>query len=467
MARRLPSSPPQLPGYTPVRLIGSGGFADVFLYEQNLPRRQVAVKVLLAELVTGQVRDMFLAEATLMAQLSSHPSILTVYHAGVSADGRPYLVTEYCSSTLGQGYRSRPLSIPEALRVGIRIGSALETAHRSGVLHRDVKPSNILTTAYGHPVLADFGIASTLADSDTSDAQALSVPWAAPEVILDETGGSVTSEVWSLAATVYSLIAGRSPFEKPDTDTATTELMARIRKGTLGRIDRADVPARLETVLATALSVRPDRRPQSILELIRQFQAVETDLGLVQTPLEVETDLWAGGTTPEPLDRTQVRAAVGEMPPSGRRRPKSRRTLTPVGARTTSAGGRSTVAARRTPRRRTVAIISAGAGVLATIAVALAVGSSAAEAIPTVGTISAEHAPGEVRFSWDDPGIRAGDLYQVTVTGSTPSLQASTGFRITGTASETVCITVAVSHAGTAGDRSALTCARIPPDSAP
>ena len=110
MARRLPSQPPNLPGFSYVRVLGSGGFADVFLYEQNMPRRQVAVKVMLAEVVTSQVKQMFQAEANLMAQLSTHPSILTVYQASVSADGRPYLVMELCSAAIGQRYRTEPLS---------------------------------------------------------------------------------------------------------------------------------------------------------------------------------------------------------------------------------------------------------------------------------------------------------------------------------------------------------------------
>src|SRR6185437_6313286 len=203
MATRLPSAPPTLPGFTYVRALGSGGFADVFLYEQNMPRRQVAVKVLLAEVVTSQVKQMFQAEANLMAQLSTHPSILTVYQASVSSDGRPYLVMELCSAAIGQRYRSEPLSVPEVLSTGVRIASAVETAHRAGVLHRDIKPSNILTTAYGHPVLSDFGIAATLSEADVTEAIGLSIPWSAPEVLLDETSGTIASEVWSLGATIY------------------------------------------------------------------------------------------------------------------------------------------------------------------------------------------------------------------------------------------------------------------------
>ncbi|MDQ1542838.1 MAG: hypothetical protein QOK08_476, partial [Actinomycetota bacterium] len=208
MARRLPSQPPVLPGFSHVHVLGSGGFADVFLYAQNMPRRQVAVKVMLSEVVNDQVRQMFQAEANLMAQLSAHPSILTVYQAGVSADGRPYLVMELCSASLSARYRSERIPVPEVLRIAVRIGSAIETAHRAGVLHRDIKPSNILMTAYGHPVLADFGIAATVADSRDQEMIGMSIPWSAPEVLMDETPGSIHSEVWSLAATVYSLLAG-------------------------------------------------------------------------------------------------------------------------------------------------------------------------------------------------------------------------------------------------------------------
>ena len=82
--RRPPSTPPDLPGYTPIQLLGSGGFADVFLYEQRLPRRKVAVKVLLTEELGRDTRAQFVAEANLMAQLSAHPFIVTIFHADVS-----------------------------------------------------------------------------------------------------------------------------------------------------------------------------------------------------------------------------------------------------------------------------------------------------------------------------------------------------------------------------------------------
>ncbi|MDZ4046271.1 MAG: serine/threonine-protein kinase, partial [Rhodoglobus sp.] len=246
MARRLPSPPPILPGFSHVHILGSGGFADVFLYEQNMPRRQVAVKVMLSEVVNDQVRQMFQAEANLMAQLSAHPSILTVYQASVSSDGRPYLVMELCSSALSQRYRSERIPVPEVLRIAVKIGSAIETAHRAGVLHRDIKPSNILLTAYGHPVLSDFGIAASLSETADREAVGMSIPWSAPEVLMDETAGTIPSEVWAFAATVYSLLAGRSPFEVPGQSNTSTDLISRINRAKPQPMDRSDVPVRLE-----------------------------------------------------------------------------------------------------------------------------------------------------------------------------------------------------------------------------
>ena len=91
MTTRVPAPPPELRGYTYQRLLGSGGFADVFLYQQHMPRRLVADKVLLSDVVTESVREQFHAEANLMAQVSTHPSIVSIYHADIADDGRPYL----------------------------------------------------------------------------------------------------------------------------------------------------------------------------------------------------------------------------------------------------------------------------------------------------------------------------------------------------------------------------------------
>jgi eukaryotic-like serine/threonine-protein kinase len=467
MARRLPSAPPNLPGFSYIRALGSGGFADVFLFEQNMPRRQVAVKVLLAEVVNDQVRQLFQAEANLMAQLSSHPSILTVFSASVSSDGRPYMVMEFCSSTLSQRYRAEPLSVPDVLRIGIRIASAVETAHRAGVLHRDIKPSNILITAYGHPVLSDFGIAATLGDAEKADAVGLSIPWSAPEVMLDEVSGTIASEVWSLGATVYSLLAGRSPFELPGTENSSAELMARISRAKVPAIGRADVPPRLELILARAMSRRPDARQGSVLELIRELQSVEADLGFAQTPLEVAMDDWATGSLSDPDDKTRISNVNSIDPQSGRRRRRSKppADLARSGTHPSSSQGAQNSLTRMQPRRRRTALVW---GLVAASVVLIGLAGSGvallarqvASDIPTVVNIEGAEQAGMVVFSWSDPGIRAGDGYVVS-TGGESSIQRGTEFSVDPQGESRVCLTVTVNREGKTGAPSGEKCVDV------
>jgi len=446
-------------------VLGSGGFADVFLYEQNMPRRQVAVKVLLSEVVTPQVRAMFQAEANVMAQLSAHPSVLTVYQASVSSDGRPYLVMELCSPALNQRYRVDPVPVPDVLRIGVKIASAVETAHRAGVLHRDVKPSNILMTAYGHPVLSDFGIASTLGEAELTDSVGLSIPWSAPEVLLDAVPGSVASEVWSLGATVYSLLAGRSPFEVPGAENTSAELIARIQKGKPEPITREDVPASLVAVLMRSMSKKPDARQRSVLEFIRDLQSVEAELALAQTPLEVAMDDWAVATATDPDDRTRIKGIVSvEAGVARRKRKRSRSAMAVSAVSPTGSGGISSSAATSPAKQtsRTVAWLLVACAALAVVlgatATVVLVRAGSQSDIPTVRNIDAKTSDGTVVFSWNDPGLQSGDAYQVQVGNAPPSVQHATEFRVDPSGSAPVCIVVTVNRDGKPGDPSAQKC---------
>ncbi|MBO9579174.1 MAG: serine/threonine protein kinase [Microbacteriaceae bacterium] len=299
MARRPQSSPPVLPGFAYVRPLGAGGFADVFLYEQDMPRRVVAVKVLSADAINPEVRRLFNAEADVMAQLSAHPSILTIYQASVSSDGRPYLATEFCPESFGDRYKQSPLALPTVLDAGIRMAAALETAHRAGVLHRDIKPSNILVTQLGQPVLADFGIATSLAAIDDSEQLvAMSIPWSSPEVVTEATTGSVQTEVWSLGATMYTLLAGRSPFAAPEREKNTRDLMReRVVKAHYTPLRRPDVPPQVEQLLARSMAKDPAQRPQGMLAFAEELRWVQQELGLPLTSIEVANHAWAASPT--------------------------------------------------------------------------------------------------------------------------------------------------------------------------
>ncbi len=311
MGRRLPSAPPILSGYTYVRPLGTGGFADVFLFEQNMPRRSVAVKVLLSDIVDEHVLRSFNAEADVMARLSAHPSILTVYNASISADGRPYLVMEFCPGSYSSRERTVALPIASVLTVAVRIAGALETAHRSKVLHRDIKPSNILTTTFNAPVLGDFGIAASIAGGGPHEVFAMSLPWSAPEVVDERTTGTVATEVWSFGATVYSLLADRAPFELPAGASGSRgQLKQRIDRAKYTPIGRADVPASFESALARMMSRDPAARQSSLLECAHELQRVERELGLPLTALEVADEAWASAGSPVDFDNHQARGPI-------------------------------------------------------------------------------------------------------------------------------------------------------------
>ncbi len=299
-ARREASTPPAIPGFEYVRLLGLGGFADVFEYRQDLPQRSVAVKVLLASSIDEATRERFFVEANLMAQLSHHPSIVTIHHADIATDGRPFLVMEYCSRPgLGSRYRAERITVTEALRTGVRLASAVEAAHRLGILHRDIKPANILTTDYGYPALTDFGIAATMG-GDSAAGTGMSIPWSPPELLAEDPQGDVRGDVYSLGATIYSMLAGRSPFEVPGQPNGPADLINRIERSPLPNIDRDDVPAGLQALLARTMSKDPVRRYPTAYAVAQALQQVERSMGLTVTQIDV----------PEDLERTVVRAPV-------------------------------------------------------------------------------------------------------------------------------------------------------------
>ncbi|MEV4777066.1 serine/threonine-protein kinase [Microbacterium sp. LWH12-1.2] len=288
MSRR-PSPPPELPGFTYLEPLGTGGFADVFLYEQQMPRRRVAVKVLLADRISSGAAREFADEANVMAMLSTHPAIVTIYQSDVAGDGRPYLVMEYCPRpNLQLRARKEPFSVAEALRVGIQVSGAVETAHRAGVLHRDIKPANILVTEYNRPALTDFGIASTT--GATGEASGMSIPWSPPESFAEPPQSGPRTDVWALGATLYTLLAGRSPFERPGERNSSADLIERIERGALPQLGRPDSPASLQRLLERSMAKNPDDRFPSAVAFGRALQKVQIELSHSVTPIDIVDD---------------------------------------------------------------------------------------------------------------------------------------------------------------------------------
>jgi serine/threonine protein kinase len=360
--RRAPTSPPDIPGLTFVRPLGSGGFSDVYLYEQELPRREVAVKVLAAETVDDQSRSAFVGEANLMAQLSAHPYIVTIYGAAVASDGRPYFVMEYCAGpSLAEQYKDHRFTVADALRTGVRLSSAVATAHAAGILHRDIKPANVLTNAYGWPALTDFGISAALepdhahagllspagaptgeTDGGTSPTIGMSIPWSPPEMFADHPQTDVRSDVFSLAATVYTLLAGHTPFEVRGKPNGMVDLIGRIERGTITPLDeeRPDIPRSLLLVLARGMAVDKASRYDSVLEFARALQGVELELSFSPTTIDVPNLAIPSNGRPEGGDpdatrMRDIRTIEAQKPGSG---PTGRIAAPPVGP-TTAQGG--------------------------------------------------------------------------------------------------------------------------------
>jgi len=277
-------------GFEPVQLLGRGGFADVFLYRQSTPRRQVALKVLHTSDLGDKAIGKLALEADTMAELSTHPHIATIHTSGLTDDGRPYLAMEYCPKpSLNIGLRTVRRTVGEVLGIGVEIAGAVETAHRSGVLHRDIKPANILVTQYDNPVLTDFGIAVSVRQS-TDQVEGLSVPWSPPEAFTQPPTAGPSSDVWGLAATVYSLLAGRAPFEVVGGDNTASVQMGRIQSEVLPPVGRADCPPSLDRVLAVGMAKDPERRFATALAFGTALQRVQAELGIDPTRMVIQSD---------------------------------------------------------------------------------------------------------------------------------------------------------------------------------
>ncbi|MGH3196997.1 MAG: protein kinase domain-containing protein, partial [Streptosporangiaceae bacterium] len=292
--------------------------ATVYQGSEPAMRRRVAVKVLHALMRDAGERQGFERECALAGQVGEHPYAADVYRSGFAGD-RPYIVMRYYArgSLAARLSPAQQLPAGEALAACAQVATALQFAHNRGILHRDVKPENILCDAFGDPALADFGIA-TERDAATMGLRHAMTPAYAPPEVLKDGGGWPYSDVWSLAATLYALLTGQPPFYGPGQGDPRANM--RALTGPLPPITRPDVSGHLQETLARALIGEPDRRTASARRLADELNTDLRLLGLPPVPVRVDAQGDAVSPTSPTADPAAPRRAapvLATVPPRG------------------------------------------------------------------------------------------------------------------------------------------------------
>ncbi|WP_323137866.1 protein kinase domain-containing protein [Nocardia sp. alder85J] len=255
--------------------IGRGGFGVVYRCVQRTLERVVAVKVLSAE-IDDDARERFLREEQAMGRLSGHPNIVDILEVGVTPTGLPFIVMPYAvhGSLERLVHDSGPLSWADALRVGVRLAGAIESAHRVQVLHRDVKPANVLLSRYGEPQLTDFGIARIPGGFRTSAELISGSPaFTAPEILAGDEP-TVLSDVYGLGSTLFALITGHAAYERQSGEKIVAQFL-RIASEPLPDLRRLDIPADVADAVEQAMAHDPAQRPASAFEFGELLRAVQ------------------------------------------------------------------------------------------------------------------------------------------------------------------------------------------------
>ena len=442
-----PHVPAHIPGYTPIARLGAGSEADVYLYQQHSPTRQVAIKISKRAL-DPQAAASFRTEANFMGQVSAHPYILSVFDSGVTSDGHGYTVFEYAPGGNFKTFLDHDrLDADQMLTVGIDLASALFTAHRKGIVHRDIKPSNILINAQNMPLLADFGIAGSIYGGP---GVGFTIAWAPPEVLARSGGGNESSDIFSLGATLFALVAGKSPYEYAYADLLgdlrgahrAKRLQAIVQDEPLPAFDCPGIPAPVERVLRKAMSHTPEDRYYSALEFARAMQRVQRKVYGHATRTTVE------GLPDFPPDLLRQPAAVTRPAIEPHARPSWTRPLAVALAVTAAIAVLAVVFVTVVAPQ----IVTASNGCWVQVSGSGAGGTSTRQgddpgsAITSGSVPSVEHLAGTysasgdtVTFTWTNPSPRGGDAYAWSPVGDT---SGSTATQSTGAVTESTSVKV-------------------------
>ena len=269
--------------YTIERELGGGGMSLVFVAEEISLGRKVVVKVLIPELAASVNVERFRREIQLAAKLQ-HPHIVPVLTAGVS-EGLPFYTMPFIEgeSLRAKLARSGELPVQEAAKILRDVLSALSYAHERGVVHRDIKPDNVLLTA-NHAVVTDFGLAKALSASTnpgsslTSVGVTLGTPaYMSPEQAAADPGTDYRTDIYSVGAMAYEMLTGQLVFSARSPQAMLAAQA--IEKPEAVDKKRPSVPPALSSLIMRALEKRPADRPQSAAEMLGALEAAVTPSG--------------------------------------------------------------------------------------------------------------------------------------------------------------------------------------------
>ncbi len=282
---------PTISGYTIGERLGSGGFASVYLATDDTSGQKVAIKVLHDHTSNPDDLRRFERERTTMHALSGHPNIVGVLDGGPTDTGdMHYTVLEYVE---GGSVRDRlsaggALHWANVVEIGVQICAALDVAHRSGVLHRDVKPANILLDD-NIAKLTDFGIARLIGQSQVTAAQSIigTLAYTPPEIFHNKPFDG-RGDIYQLGISLYEMLLGRAPFTSAAADNKAT-IIRRILDNPAPPLAQFDVPQPISDLLDEVLAKDPADRPQTAESFGRRLNQVEVDLGRSPTYVGPDT----------------------------------------------------------------------------------------------------------------------------------------------------------------------------------
>ena len=326
-----------IPGIDSAVEIGRSSSHTTYRVRDTATGQIVVIKLLHAGRDWPGLAERFEHEQSAMAALG-HPTIVPVLGHGWTETGMPFIATgEVAGGSIGDRLRGpTPMTGPDILGLGVRLAGALESAHRAGVVHGDLRPDDMMVSSQGEPLLADFGVVTLVRPNAADVTDPADLAHVAPE-LLDGQSASARSDLYSLASALYALFAGLPAYVRPG-DQSVIPVIKRITSDPLPDLTAKNVPAPVVDAISKGMAKDPSQRHQTAQDLGRSLQQAQVALGL---PMAEMTLLGSPKARSTPMTRAAAAAAAPAAAPTPAPTPTAAPTPTPVPARapaTTSPG---------------------------------------------------------------------------------------------------------------------------------